>query len=101
MQEKGILPPDKPRLNRKKFVKEVLEEYKQDLEGYDAIFYLNRAIAVFLAGEKFTPEQVGVAKVLKIAVGTKKYMDDLKKQGKKEYNLMEYFDIVVNPVLRL
>ena len=28
LQEKGILPPDKPRLNRKKFAQEVCDEWK-------------------------------------------------------------------------
>lgn len=28
LQEKGIIPPDKPRLNRKKFAKEVCDEWK-------------------------------------------------------------------------
>ena len=27
MQEKGILPPDKPKLNRKKFIEEAREEW--------------------------------------------------------------------------
>lgn len=27
MQEKGILPPDKPRLNREKYIKEAVEEW--------------------------------------------------------------------------
>ena len=33
LQEKGILPPDKPRLNRKKFVREAIQEYDTLLQG--------------------------------------------------------------------
>ena len=34
LQEKGILPPDKPRLNRKKFVREAIQEYDTLLQAY-------------------------------------------------------------------
>ena len=35
LQEKGIIPPDKPRLNRKKFAKEVCDEWKDFQSFYD------------------------------------------------------------------
>ena len=101
LQEKGFLPPDKPRLNRKKFVREAIQEYDTLLQGYDSVYYLNRAISVFLSDVKFTPEHIGVAKVLKIAVGTKEYMNGLKEQGKTTYNVKDYYDTVVDPILRL
>ena len=35
LQEKGIVPPDKPRLNRKKYIEEAREEWN----GRDAEYY--------------------------------------------------------------
>ena len=40
LQEKGIIPPDKPRLNRKKFAKEVCDEWKDYcLVDYAKLWY--------------------------------------------------------------
>ena len=39
MQKKGILPPDKPRLNRKKFAQEVVGEF-EEMDVISAARYL-------------------------------------------------------------
>lgn len=41
LQAQGLIPPDKPRLNRKKFAKEVWEEFEA-LDMYTADYYLRR-----------------------------------------------------------
>lgn len=102
LQGMGIIPPDKPRLNRKKFAEEVLAEYEL-LEAYTAYLYLRKAIGCMVGPDmkEITAEQIGVLKVLKIAVETKKFMEALKSEGQTQYTLGEYLDKVVLPITRL
>lgn len=49
MQEKGILPLDKPKLNRKKFIEEAREEWNgRDSECYIWEHYLMEAMSYML-----------------------------------------------------
>ena len=49
LQEKGIVPPDKPRLNRKKYIEEAREEWNgRDAEYYAWDVFLYRAISIML-----------------------------------------------------
>ena len=88
MQEKGILPPDKPRLNRKKFIEESQAEYNGEKDWYTRDVYLHRALSYMLThtgnGMKMNPtlEAVGAAKVLKIAVELRHLHEGLKAEGK-------------------
>ena len=73
MQEKGILPPDKKRLNRRKFIKEASDEWnKKDPDCYIWDFYLMNAVSYMMGqiDKRANPssEAVGVAKVLKVAM---------------------------------
>lgn len=72
LQAQGILPPDKPRLNRKKFARETWSEF-QTLLGRDSIhaeWVLLHAIGFLLGPElpEVTAERVGICKLLKVAV---------------------------------
>jgi len=100
LRQKGIIPPIKPKLNRKKFAKEVIEEYENT---YIDLEYLCKAIACMLPGEfgKVTPEQVGVVKVLKLAMEIKRFTEEKISQGETTYKVMEMYKEVVAPVLDL
>ena len=95
MQKEGILPPDKARLNRKKFAREVMAEFGA-MDVFAADLYLRRAIGCMVS-----EEQVGVLKLLKIAVETQKFMRALEAEGRKQYTIGEYVDKVVHPVRKL
>lgn len=99
LQEEGILPPDKARLNRKKFAREVMEEFKA-MDVFAADLYLRRAIGCMVSEDmpRVSEEQVGVLKLLKIAVETQKFMQGLKEEGRTQYTIGEYVDKVVRPV---
>lgn len=99
LQEEGILPPDKARLNRKKFAREVMEEFKA-MDVFAADLYLRRAIGCMVSENmpRVSEEQVGVLKLLKIAVETQKFMQGLKEEGQTQYTIGEYVDKVVRPV---
>ena len=72
LQEEGLIPPDKPRLNRRKFARETWKEFEEEL-GKDGVLIewsLMRAIGFMVGPDlpQVSPEQVGVLKLLKIAV---------------------------------
>lgn len=102
MQEEGILPPDKPRLNRKKFAQEVIAEFEQ-MDVLTADVYLRRAVYCMVSDEmtKISAEQVGVLKLLKIAVESEKFMKTMKEDGREQYTIGEYINKVVQPIRRL
>lgn len=66
LQKKGILPPDKPRLNRKKFAKDTISEWVKDFSGLDADIYLRQAILIFLDEEMQSGENTGKEEVMRI-----------------------------------
>lgn len=102
LQEEGILPPDKARLNRKKFAREVMAEFKA-MDVLAADLYLHRAIGCMVSEDmpRVSEEQVGVLKLMKLAVETQKFMEALKAEGRTQYTIGEYVDKVVRPVMDL
>ena len=97
LQAEGILPADKPRLNRKKFIDEALKEW--DDREYDIYEpYLVRAILRMTT--KKTPdlrihaEAVGAAKVLKLAVRIREFNSAIKADGKTEYKLDDQYKYI-------
>lgn len=98
----GILPPVKQRLNRKKFVNEAIAEFEA-LDVYTADYYLRKAIGCMVGPDMpaVTQEAVGVAKVLKIAAATARFMDKLKEENNRTYTIGEYVEDVVLPITRL
>lgn len=99
MQEKGILPPDKPKLNRKKFIEEAKAEWDNRNKGcfvWDV--YLMRAISYMLGHleKDLRPsrEAVGVAKVLKIAMRLRKFSEELEAKGEHEYRVLDQYNYI-------
>lgn len=105
MIEEGFIPPPKKKLNRLKFAKETKQEFKDsNISYYEDILHLMDAIAWMLPSEyssKVSPEQIGVLKVLKLTVDIKKWKEDLKEKGQKQYKEMDLYHQVVEPILRL
>ena len=102
LQKEGLLPPPKARLNRKKFAADVRAELSAE-EG-PLYAYVMRAIGWMLPDESgvfpITLEQVGVLKLLKIALATKAYEDALP-EGVYEYSFLDFFHEVVEPIINL
>ncbi len=99
MQEKGILPPDKPKLNRKKFIEEAKAEWDNRNKGcfvWDV--YLMRAISYMLGHleKDLRPsrEAVGVAKVLKSAMRLRKFSEELEAKGEHEYRVLDQYNYI-------
>ena len=70
LQAKGILPPDKKPLNRKKFGRETWAEFVEECSGLDGLMSLRDAIGCMVGDNPLSvdAEQVGVYKLMKIAV---------------------------------
>lgn len=99
LQEKGIVPPDKPRLNRKKYIEEAREEWNgRDTEYYAWDVFLYQAISIMLGHTeqhlRASPEAVGVAKTLKLALRLKEFRDKLKEEGRGTYTMGEQYEYI-------
>lgn len=102
LQAEGLIPPDKKPLNRRKFAQEVREEF----ESYDGFqrYRLIEALGWMIPGElqrnPVTPEQIGVLKVMKIAVELDKFYKKLEADSREKYSLDEVWAIV-RPIIEL
>ena len=99
MQEKGIIPMDKPKLNRKKYIEEAREEWnKKDSDCLIWDIYLYKAISITLGltdrNMRASPEAVGVAKTLKLAIRLKEFHDKVEAEGRDTYKLGEYLEYI-------
>lgn len=103
LREDGILPPIKPKLNRKKFSKEVIEEFK-GFGSYSDLRSLYEAISWMLPSDierKVTPEQIGLVKTLKLALEIKKFKEKKEAEGLDTYKVEELYEEVVRPIKNL
>lgn len=104
-QENGLLPPDKPRLNRKKFARETWVEWRalRDRELFRADVMLNHAIGTMVGPDmkEVSPEQVGILKLLKLAVEYDRFLKRLEAEGRTTYKMGEYISEVYDPVMKL
>ncbi|MCD7812115.1 MAG: hypothetical protein LUG91_09775 [Ruminococcus sp.] len=99
LQELGFMPPDKPKLNRKKYVDEARKEWNnRGSEWFIWEVYLYKAIEIMLGKTdknfRVSPEAVGVAKSLKLAMHLKAFSDQMKAEGRKEYKAKELYDYI-------
>ncbi len=98
LQAEGILPPDKPRLNRKQFIEEAIAEWEgRDTKCLVWNAYLMRAVLYMLGhyrAGRTTPEAVGAAKILKLAIRLRKFELELKEQGRNEYTIGEQYEYI-------
>lgn len=105
LQADGLIPPDKPRLNRGKFAREAWAEFETfyTTEPIRAELSLIKAIG-FMVGpdmKKVTPEEVGVLKLLKLAVAYNAFIKKLEAEGRTTYNYGELIDEVILPITNL
>lgn len=100
LQEQGILPPDKPKLNRKKFIEEARTEWNgRSNDCYIWEYYLMEAISYILCqregvSSRASLEAVGAAKVLKLAMRLREFSEELKAKGEHEYKLADQYNYI-------
>lgn len=105
LQADGFLPPDKPRLNRGKFAREAWAAFEAfyTSEPSRAALSLIKSIG-FMVGpdmKKVTPEEVGVLKLLKLAVEYNAFLRKLESEGRTKYTYGELIDEVILPITNL
>lgn len=103
LQNEGLIPPDKPRLNRKRFIEEAETEWiERDPACPIWDLYVMQAIFCMLVHERegrISLEAVGAAKVLKLAMMIQKFELEMKGQRRDEYaatELCEYIRDIMN-----
>ena len=105
LQAEGILPPDKPRLNRKKFARETWAAFEAfyQAEPIRAELSLIKVIGFMVGPDMITvsPEEVGILKLLKLAVEYEAFLKKLEAEGRTTYNLGEFVDKVLIPIMKL
>lgn len=100
LQEQGLVPPDKPKLNRKRYVEEAREEWdNRPKDCYIWEMYLMQAFGCMLGKTegrslRVSQEAVGAAKVLKLALRLRQFHAKLKEEGKTKYSLSEEYDYI-------
>lgn len=99
LQERGVIPPDKPRLNRNKFIKEAREEWNsRNKECYVWDVYIMHAISYMLGhmekGMRPSREAVGAAKILKIARRLHEFSEGMKAKGEHEYRVIDQYNYI-------
>lgn len=99
LQEQGILPPDKPKLNRKKFIEETRSEWNnRDKECFIWDEYLMQAMSYMLGhvekGGRVSSEAVGAAKVLKLGMRLREFSEELKAKGEHEYKVVDQYNYI-------
>ena len=100
LQADGILLPDKKKLNRKKFVEEARQEWNaKNKECYIWDIYLVRAVNIIMGNtisktKRLSPEAVGAAKCLKLALRLKDFEEMVKARGDKTYTVKEQYDYI-------
>lgn len=105
LQKEGLLPPNKPRLNRKKFARETWAEFDAFYKDNPirAETALIKAIG-FMVGpdmKEVSPEEVGVLKLLKLAVEYVAFLKKLEAEGRDKYTFGELIDEVILPITNL
>lgn len=98
LQAEGLIPPDKPRLNRKRFIEEAEAEWNgRDLECLIWDLYIMRALFYVMGHGRargISPEAVGAAKVLKVAIRLHGFESELKENGRDKYSYMEQYEYI-------
>lgn len=104
-QAEGLIPPNKPRLNRKKFARETWAEFETLYKSEPILAEVSLIKAIgFMVGpemEKVSSEEVGVLKLLKLAVEYNAFLKKLEEEGRVQYTYGELIDEVILPITKL
>ena len=100
LQEERILPPNKKRLNRSRFAKEVWVDWEAERPPNG---YLMMACVLLGPVEGFpvSPEQVGVLKVMKAAVEIYRFEQKRKVCRERAYPVQDLYEQVILPIKEL
>lgn len=96
--DQGILPPPKPKLNRKKFIEDTKAAWNEDSNFDTKVFFIMQAVSYVMASRdhkfKITAEAVGAAKVLAVALKLQEFENKVRAENRKEYKVTEQYDYI-------
>lgn len=98
--EKGILPPRKKPLNRRKFAQEISKELAESPPStWDIAFMIGFMSPSGETKLKITDEELGVLKVNKMAIEYRKYVDKRKKEDPEaKITIGDIYENIVKPI---
>ena len=100
LQEAGIIPPDKPKLNRKRFIEEAKGEWNsRENACFTWELYLVEALSYLMTQTESRSQRaslgaVGDAKALKLAIRLREFYEMLRKKGEKNYKLIDQYEYI-------
>lgn len=99
LQQEGIIPPDKPRLNRKKFIEDTMNQFL-DWECPAPLPYLGWALREMMYHRDrsggCSKEAVGAAKVVRLAMERARFEQEKREAGERTFTVGELMDHVVD-----
>lgn len=99
LQQEGILPPDKPRLNRKRFIEDTMNQFL-DWECPAPLPYLGWALREMMnhrdSSGRYSEEAVGAAKVVRLAMERARFEQEKREAGEQTFKVGELMDRVVD-----
>lgn len=112
LQAEGMLPPDKPKLNRKKFAEDTLKEWKDlrnDIGVFESNYYLFEGMIYMkpILNEngkcvsRVSSEQIGVLKCFKLAIEACKFEKAKQAEGIKSWSIEDEFNGYVKDIINL
>ena len=97
LQQEGILPPDKPRLNRKRFIEDTMNQLL-DWECPAPLPYLGWALREMMnhrdRADGYSKEAVGAAKVVRLAMERAKLEAEKQEAGEQTFTVGELLERV-------
>ena len=100
LRAKGLMPPAKKPLNRKKFVDEAKKIYEEESKEYDFSLYLFWALGEMMGHRdaecRIDLEAVGAAKIIHLAKRRRDFEKEQKAQGKEKWSIGELCDAMMD-----
>lgn len=95
LQEEGILPPDKPRLDRKRFIEDTAQQFLS-LRSWTMLPYLEWALQEVMekrdSSGRYSLEAVGAAKVIRLAIEMANVEAERQRAGESSHMYEEHYE---------
>lgn len=102
LQDEGIIPLDKPRINKRRYVNEIAQKFKSRREEVDLMPQIAAHVILSVLGSeknemKISDDTMAFARIIDLVMREAEYSAKVRSEG-REYSLEEYRDEVYNKV---
>ena len=103
LQAEGVIPLDKPRVNRKKYVAEISDKLTEKGAGYDVVsrvaMHIISDVKAYAGLEaKISDDTLAYARVIDLVMREAEFVKKLRAEGKETYSMDEYYKEVYSKV---